>query len=522
MVTHRGRHIASHFVFMRSYLKQPLVIFFALTVLAVVFMAAGIMPRSFTFVISGGLAIALMVVPLSEALAWFALFLPFSLALPMSNGFDTLASWRILGLILFIRWLWQARGSFSYWLKDHRAAGLRWFIIGAGAFLGWGAAGLIAAHGAIGPGLKQLLLLGNAFILVPVFATTIKTEVLFIRVFWAAMAGVVGVLLIGLVQELSVFFIPLFDFWQGWARQVIPLFSGSQTGQLLTYSNTWFSYWSNAAATLRIFSVFQDSHSFALFMIFGGILATAAWRAISRRTFWLVAALLLSIVLSGTRGSWIGIVGVVALLGLAKFRASLAAVILVFIAAFPIASAIWVGSVVAQSSQKGGLSEAAILSFERARSIFDLEETSNKGRLEIWKTAFKSIAAKPFFGVGAGNFPLILNQQLAKSRQGSSAHSLYLQIAAEAGIPGLLLFLGLLGWIGLYARRAALHSTGLMQAFGLAFIIYFAWALSYSVVDVVWLNDRVLAFFAVIVGFLLSFDFLKSHDTTAAPTSGGR
>lgn len=512
---------------MRPYLKQPLIRFFTLAVLAMVLMASCLVPRSFIFIVSGGLAIALTALPLSEALAWFALFMPLSLALPFSNGFDTLASWRILAIILFVKWLWQARGFSNF------SAGLRWFIIGLTAFLGWSALALLAAHGAVGPGFRQLLLFANAFILVPVYAATIRTQAVFNRVFWAALAGAAGVLLIGLLQELSVFFISLFDFWQAWARHAVPLFAGSQTGQLLTYANTWFSYWSNDAATLRIFSVFQDSHSFALFMIFGGILVTAAWRAVNRRAFWLLAFILLSIVLSGTRGSWLGIIGVAALLGAtffhskfmmasASFRTSLVAIILIFLAAFPVASAIWVGSMFAQSNQKGGLSEAAILSFERARSIFNFEETSNKGRLEIWQASVKSIEARPIFGVGAGNFPTVLNQQVAKSRQGSSAHSLYLQLAAESGIPGLVFFLALLGFIGLYARRVALHSAGLMQAFSIAFIIYFTWALSYSLVDVVWLNDRVLSFFALIVGLLFSFNFLNTHDTAAVPTRGGR
>ena len=57
---------------------------------------------------------------------------------------------------------------------------------------------------------------------------------------------------------------------------------------------------------------------------------------------------------------------------------------------------------------------------KRALSISDLSETSNKGRLEIWLATFPSIFKHPFLGVGAGNFPVILEQSHAASKMGYS------------------------------------------------------------------------------------------------------
>src|SRR3989338_1880573 len=83
---------------------------------------------------------------------------------------------------------------------------------------------------------------------------------------------------------------------------------------------------------------------------------------------------------------------------------------------------------------------------KRVRSIINFGETSNKERIRIWKLYFESIKNHPFLGVGIGNFPVVLNQDLALAKAGSSAHNIYLHIAAEMGIPILIFALWFL-WI---------------------------------------------------------------------------
>jgi len=72
------------------------------------------------------------------------------------------------------------------------------------------------------------------------------------------------------------------------------------------------------------------------------------------------------------------------------------------------------------------------------------------GRDEIWEFAIYSINQKPFFGWGKNNFGIIQKQYIetfANSLKLTShdafahAHNLYLMIAFEIGIPGMLLFL---------------------------------------------------------------------------------
>ena len=71
---------------------------------------------------------------------------------------------------------------------------------------------------------------------------------------------------------------------------------------------------------------------------------------------------------------------------------------------------------------------------ERIKSIIDFGETSNSQRIEIWKASLESIKNRPLLGVGIGNFPVVLNQNIFLARAGSSAHNIYLHIASEMGI----------------------------------------------------------------------------------------
>jgi hypothetical protein len=70
-------------------------------------------------------------------------------------------------------------------------------------------------------------------------------------------------------------------------------------------------------------------------------------------------------------------------------------------------------------------------------------------RIELAKAAFRMTSEHPVFGVGVGSFYQLSNvyvpdtlNALRKVRE--NAHNYYLQVAAELGIPGLLLFLAVL------------------------------------------------------------------------------
>src|SRR5665648_506546 len=95
---------------------------------------------------------------------------------------------------------------------------------------------------------------------------------------------------------------------------------------------------------------------------------------------------------------------------------------------------------------------SSITAAERAISAFDMQGSSLRSRLLIWQSTINMIKDRPLFGLGLGTFPLYyLNYQadfLQKnpnyfkfSGKAGEAHNEYLQLGAETGIIGLLVFM---------------------------------------------------------------------------------
>jgi len=88
--------------------------------------------------------------------------------------------------------------------------------------------------------------------------------------------------------------------------------------------------------------------------------------------------------------------------------------------------------------------------WERMRTILapddDYNRTSLTGRIEIWKRGVGYMATHPIFGVGVDNFPsaegrsdiIATRQEEGLGTKWSVAHSSWVQIGAEMGVPGLV------------------------------------------------------------------------------------
>ncbi len=362
---------------------------------------------------------------------------------------------------------------------------------------------------------KKLIFLINIFLLFLITRNTTRDKATVLRVWQAAAVGAGAVITVALVQFIMAFFLPLIDFWQFWAHRVINFFYGQNLTGLLSYSNTWFAYYDAAPPTLRLFSVFPDAHSFAMFSLLSVpiFLALAMACRPRKRFFWLMAGLaLLGAVFSGSRGVWLSAlpVAAAAVYFLVKEKeknlpkkAVLSLIVFAVVFLFsnfypPIFYKI-------QAWQTGQFSSSTVSFFERAKSISDLEEASNKGRLEIWRNSVVSIARQPWLGVGLGNFITVINEDQAAAKQGASAHNLYLDVASEIGVLGLLVLLLMFAdilytaWL-VWRRSQEPH----FKFFGLLFGLYFVWILGYSFFDVVLLNDKVLLFFMASAATLYS------------------
>ncbi|MCX6357557.1 MAG: O-antigen ligase family protein [Candidatus Aureabacteria bacterium] len=67
-------------------------------------------------------------------------------------------------------------------------------------------------------------------------------------------------------------------------------------------------------------------------------------------------------------------------------------------------------------------------------------EESSQGRLSVWAAGLKVIMANPILGTGYGQFPLCVGQY-DPGVGGMDAHNTYILIAAEMGIPALVVFI---------------------------------------------------------------------------------
>lgn len=141
------------------------------------------------------------------------------------------------------------------------------------------------------------------------------------------------------------------------------------------------------------------------------------------------AAMLAVLLLTFSRGSWIALGTVILILPLLRWRRG------------------WILMVIA------GIVLAAIIPvFGLENLVRFLSATSTieglDGRLEIWSRALYMVRDFPFTGIGMGAFGTMADQmyplELFEPGTTPHAHNLFLQIAVDLGIPGLI------GWLLVY------------------------------------------------------------------------
>ncbi|GBL19107.1 hypothetical protein EMGBS3_08130 [Anaerolineaceae bacterium] len=112
-------------------------------------------------------------------------------------------------------------------------------------------------------------------------------------------------------------------------------------------------------------------------------------------------------------------------------------------------------------------------------------------RLAHWQAGAEMAAAHPWLGVGLGNYAAaypryrLLRWPLALGH----AHNFYLNLAAETGLPGLLIFVALLLAAALQALRALRAARGWQRALALGLLAAGAHLATHSTVDNLIVNN---------------------------------
>jgi len=484
--------------------KFTFYIILAVEILTVILTSVGIVEREAVLIMTGVMIFYFIFSKIEDSLILFIISIPLFIALSISENFDSMANWRILLAILFLRLFfekglsiktmkdklgqWKIKEKFKHYLMEYLVV---LFLIIAVLSI------FVAADKVVG--IKKILFLVNIFLLYIIIRNVIFTnpEMRSKIIKSGAIAGIIS-LIIGYGQLILIFFKPLYTFWQWWADKVIPAFYGHELGKLLSVSNTWFSYYPDKNPTLRMFSVFPDSHSFALFVIIGLIFFVYLLK--EKKSFWVPIILsFLAIIFSGSRAIWVSALvpffGIIILAIFknktkikehsAPFAKKFIIMLIIFILAFPASSLIY------SFSYQGGDGDT-LLAFKRAKTIIDIDELSVKSRMGIWKASFQSILKHPILGVGIGNYPVVLNEDISAAKKGASAHNLYLDVASEMGILGLIVLLMIFFEIFKLCWKKFKEDKYI-----LVFFFFLVWILIYNLFDVVLLNDKVLLLFMV-------------------------
>jgi putative inorganic carbon (HCO3(-)) transporter len=179
---------------------------------------------------------------------------------------------------------------------------------------------------------------------------------------------------------------------------------------------------------VRIFSTLQNPNLLAGFLVVVMSLAIGQGLYTERigsklLLFALVIVLGTCLVLTYSRGAWLSIVAVATICGRFYNRKVLWLFLLIPLGALFCQDAV----------------------MERLMSIFNPTDTSSTLRIALWESTIAMIWDKPLLGIGWGSYWLVypeydffLNNPAARIVH---AHNMYLHIAAEIGIPGLLVFL---------------------------------------------------------------------------------
>jgi len=375
---------------------------------------------------------------------------------------------------------------------------------------------------------KRLFYIFQMVLVYPLTLYLVKNRVLLKRGVKYLFASSFFVFLIGICQLLFSYFASLGRFWEWWTWHVSYTFYGNSLANIVARANTWFSYYSGQSPTLRIFSTFTDSHSFALYLVLASPLLL--WLIVKRflKTKKIGVVLILqsiifllmqfSIALSGTRGIWISVGAPLIMAIYFVFRNKkdnlskfVLGSLLIFILVLLLSSFFLS---IPQFNIKDKIDNA--LTLRRLRSVMDFTETSNQGRLFIWKESLKSISKYPFLGVGIANFPVILEQDVLLQKAGSTAHNIYLNSAVEMGILGVVLiimiFYEILKKCWICFKEQNKNSFNVLGAL-LGF--YFLWVFTYCLFDVALFDARVMMFFIAEVAIVTTIPLLKKKKTAA-------
>jgi O-antigen ligase len=255
-----------------------------------------------------------------------------------------------------------------------------------------------------------------------------------------------------------ILFVPVYNFVQTWKqiRTLAFLFCvGSALGVIGLVHEAAGSGWQQRVAggfgEINIAAAyFATATAFALGLLHAG------YRETRKRLLLLGSALALAagMIIPASRGAYVGfLVGLL----LTAFRVGTIWVVVLCVV---------VGTFFLWAPE---YAKQRVMSTEQAAtdesSRGDALNKDSGGRLDFWRASLDVITENPIIGVGYGHLPREIGKRVGRI---APAHNLYLETAAETGIPGLVLLLWLF-FAGLSGASVLLRVPGFPRSLGIAY-----------------------------------------------------
>lgn len=571
-------------LFPRQNINRAIVILVTWQFVSVALMAVGTWPNSIAIINTVLLGLFILVAKPYYSTLLLILSIPFYVVLP-NPVVANLPMWRVLFALLFVVWLIHLLINQKLWLlklfsfqklNDTRPvtrARLREIIVWAYqrvnsrlmpwdkivvVFLFVSLCSLLVARFPV-HGLKQILFLINIYLFYIVIINVVTDPAKVKQVIRYTLYSLGITVALGYIQYFSTLFSLPYYFWQYWATMVSSLYYGIPLANVLVYSNSWFSY-SGGSQALRMFGILPDTHAFGVICILflayliPSISMTNSneasyntqqtlkniWKDVIATKWYVLLAVVAAafgIMANGTRGIWAAMLIPLGLAVVYAYGKKLKGFFRIMLAVYGFIIIMFIISpFISMGINLIRTYDVDDNFLNRAESIYDLKESSNVGRLEIWQSSLKFAALHPF-GVGYGNFITSIVQDIPDNTTYEevsaiknlrynlpqafiTAHSLYLQLLVELGFAGVLAFA--LFWIEYYQKfwQFICQTAGKLNKYTTlvtSISLSIVWLLVYGIFDLTILNDRVLQYLFIslaITGLVFAkYDSLESSDS---------
>ncbi|GBE17075.1 O-Antigen ligase [bacterium BMS3Abin15] len=354
-------------------------------------------------------------------LLFFCLYLPFQLAVNPATGID-LASGRIIILLLALFWILEG-------LKNKKIIiAYKTQTLLAVSFLFLSFLSLIASQNTEWS-FRKLAFLFSIFPIYFIVSGIIQNKQQVEKIIKYLVWGTGIIAIIGIIQFLLQFILGLDKSLRLWAS-ITPYFLGSSFSQAVLENSSWLVNVSGKDI-FRAVSLFPDPHMFSFYLglIVPWALVLYFFSPQKKRIYlFIFFAVLIVDFLTFSRGGYLGVLAGIVFAAVIfwkrigtkhKKRLIWSLIVMVLIVSVP-----------------NPISE-------RFLSSFNLNEGSNKDRLETWKNSVNVIKNNALLGVGLGNYPLEIKPS-ADYREPIYSHSLYLDIASETGIINAFIWIALI------------------------------------------------------------------------------